>query len=208
MRQIINLTHPLESWMPVYPGTPDAEVAPLRTHAEDGFSEHTLFFTTHTGTHMDAPYHMKENGKRLEDIDGGIFVGTAIVLDMKTQGTVQALQEVELDDVDFILFQTGHTKYWKTEAYFGEYPVLSKDAIEYLAKSNIRGIGIDTPSVDPIETEDYENHHLLFEKDKVIFENLTTLDKLPNTPFEFIAAPIYYKGADGAPIRAFAQIEI
>ena len=86
------------------------------------------------------------------------------------------------------------------------YPTLTKEAANYIANTNIKGIGIDMLSVDRYDTSVFEVHHILFEKGKIIIENLTNLETVPEK-FLFIAAPFKYNDADGAPVRAIAIVE-
>ncbi|MCP5111152.1 MAG: cyclase family protein, partial [bacterium] len=57
MTKLIDLTHPLTHGMPVFPGDPPPVIEPLATLPEDGFHTTRLDLCSHTGTHLDAPYH-------------------------------------------------------------------------------------------------------------------------------------------------------
>jgi kynurenine formamidase len=41
---------------------------------------------SHTGTHVDAPYHFEADGERLEDLDLGRFLGPAVIADVTGHG--------------------------------------------------------------------------------------------------------------------------
>ena len=110
-----------------------------------------------------------------------------------------------LDKLD-IIFKSGWSKFWDKKQYYVGYPTLTKEAANYIANTNIKGIGIDMLSVDRYDTSVFEVHHILFEKGKIIIENLTNLENVPEK-FLFIAAPFKYNDADGAPVRAIAIVE-
>ena len=202
--RIIDLSHPIKTGMPAYPGTPEVLVTQIATHQKHHYSEHQFTLTSHTGTHMDAPYHMIEDGKTLEEL-GGIFYGNALCVPMKNDDIIEAIQEAVRNDVEYLIIHTGHNVLWKEE-HHGKYSTLTTELATMIAESPIKGVGFDTPSADEMGSTTFPIHHILLVKDTVIFENLTNLDKLPRDPFTFVAAPLFYERADGAPIRAFALL--
>jgi len=205
--KIIDLTHPLETGMPVYPGTPAVEVAPLATIEKQGFRETHLSFTSHTGTHVDAPAHMIPGGRRLDDYAPGDFSGTARRVKVDGDGVTVALLERELPrtpDCDFLLLQTGWDRYWGRDEYFHSYPLITAAAAEWLARAGLRGIGLDCPSPDSPEAVDYPAHQILLEKEVLIIENLRGLERLPEKAFYLAVFPLLIAASDGAPARVIA----
>ena len=78
-----------------------------------------------------------------------------------------------------------------------------KDTVEDRAvELGVRGIGLDTMGIDPMDAADFPRHHLMFERGLVIVENLRGLSQLAGRRFFFAALPLKYKNADGAPVRA------
>ena len=92
----IDLTHTIAEHMPVYPGTEPPTLSVPCTVEKDGFKETLLRMFSHTGTHIDAPAHLFENGATLDTFDASQFVGTALVIDCS------ALKEGEQIDMSFI----------------------------------------------------------------------------------------------------------
>lgn len=75
-------------------------------------------------------------------------------------------------------------------------------------ESGKKGLGFDTIGIDPIADEGLTRHRLLLsQRDIVIIENLTNLDKIGEGLFLFAALPLKYENADGAPVRAVAMLE-
>jgi kynurenine formamidase len=109
-----------------------------------------------------------------------------------------------LQGCDFILLETGWSRFWETPAYFNDYPVLTPEAAHLLADCRPKGIGLDTISVDGIQEPGLPNHKIFLGQDTVIIENLTRLDRLPQEPFQFYCFPLKFKDSDGSPIRAVA----
>ena len=205
--RVLDLSHPIVKGMPVYPGTPAVEVEPLAMMEANGFRETLLTLSSHTGTHVDAPAHMIVMGKRLDDYGPESFTGFARCLKVDAAGVTVSLLEKELPgtpDCDFILFQTGWDQYWGGEDYFRDYPVIDAEAAAWLARLGLKGIGLDTPSPDSMDSSDYPAHLALMEAGMLILENLKGLARLPDGEFRLVALPLPIAGGDGAPARIIA----
>ncbi len=213
--KVIDLTHLISSEMPVYPGTEKPKLEVATTYEKHGFKETLLTFYSHTGTHMDAPSHILSGKKELDEFEIEAFIGKGFVVDCSILKEGEKIDcsyifknKNEIDNAEFILFYTGWAKYWGTEKYFGDYPYISDEVVDYLLENNKKGVGFDVIGIDPIYDENLKIHKKLFStKNMVIIENLTNLDKLVNKNFNFIALPLKYKSSDGAPVRAIAIID-
>ena len=53
---------------------------------------------------------------------------------------------------------------------------------------------------------DFINHRMFMQKNILIIENLTNIDKLPKKIFEFTCLPLKIEDSDGSPVRAIAKI--
>jgi kynurenine formamidase len=71
---------------------------------------------------------------------------------------------------------------------------------------NIKGIAIDTPSIDYGKSQDFQVHRVICSADKLALENIANADKLPLKGATLYVIPIPIKGGSGAPARAFAII--
>ena len=189
--------------------------------------------STHTGTHIDAPFHYgsQYNGKRLATIDElplEWFWGNGVILDFtkKKCGTSisksdildaekQIQYKIQKDDV--ILIRTGADQYWGTEKYFDHFPGLDRTGVEEIVARGVHLIGTDAYSLDrPFSNmlkdfQTYQNASYLFpahffgrEKPYCQVERLANLDRLK--PFGFYVAcfPIKITGAGAAWTRAVA----
>ena len=207
--RVLDFTHIIRREMPVYPGTPRPELEPAGTYQRDGFRATQLTLDSHTGTHMDAPAHLFPAGLTLDALPPERFLGTALVIscDGAGEGSVLHMDRLEpvckaADRAEFLLFYTGWDRFWGREAYFGDYPVLGEDVVDYLIASGKRGVGVDTLGVDPIRDEALPIHRRLLGSGMIIIENLTGLAAAGAEPFTFCALPLHYENADGAPARA------
>ncbi|MBQ2879808.1 MAG: cyclase family protein [Anaerotignum sp.] len=211
--KIIDLTQTISEGMPVYPGTEPPKLTIANTHEKDGFRETLISFYSHTGTHMDAPFHIFPDRTLLNEMPAEQFVGKALVIDCRDAGEggvigMEYIDKALADEAEFLLFNTGWDANWGTEKYFGEYPVLSLEVCQYVLDSEKKGVGFDVIGIDPVSDGNLPRHKMLFsQRDMVIIENLTNLDKVGGGLFTLAALPLKYENADGAPIRAVAIIE-
>ncbi len=210
---MVDLTHPMAAGSPVYPGTPAPTVTGLATIDHDGYTEKSLCFSSHTGTHIDAPAHMLPHGTTLDCLPPETFHGPACVVDItdwpvSEELTAEALQSRLAADTlahhEFLLLHSGMDRLWGNPAYFSRYPVLSTAAARWLVGQGIRGVGIDAASVDGPDSTDFPVHHILLEQGVLIIENLTNLDQLTAESVELWSLPLKLANADGAPARVIA----
>jgi arylformamidase len=206
----IDLSHILNNETPFYPGTPKPEIRDLYTVRDHGFAEKTLNILTHTGTHMDAPAHILDGHKTLDDFSIACFHGKGVVIDCRGAATIGenliAAHKDQIAASDFILFHTGWDAKWGHPDYYINYPTLSLDAVDMLLEYSIKGLGFDTISIDKVEDTHLPNHKPVLAKEIFIIENLANLDALIDITFEFYCLPLKIENADGSPIRAIAII--
>lgn len=201
-----DLSHQLNNQSPVYPGIQPPEfisAADIETH---GYRETHFRFHSHLGTHIDAPAHMIESGNTLDQLPIDSFCGNAIIIKTEPEKliSVEVLKgaEKEIENAEFVLFQTGWSKFWGSPDYFGNFPVLTPDALEYLLRFNLKGIGFDYISADPIDSKEYLNHYAILGKNLIIIENLVFPEGFSENAGEFSCFPLPYENADGSPVRA------
>ncbi|MDD4227109.1 MAG: cyclase family protein [Mariniphaga sp.] len=208
---LFDLSHSLNNDVPVYPGTPRPLFEPSATFETDGYKEMRLSFHTHLGTHIDAPAHMLEDGKTMDQLPLEIFTGKALIIPVPANRSLidQDFLSVYTDSlaaVDFVLFKTGWSKRWGSPGYFEGFPVLTDDAADWLLGFTLKGIGFDAISVDPVETSDYPNHVRLLKKELILIENLIFPDELVATTGHFSCFPLPLEHADGSPVRAILNV--
>lgn len=209
--KIYDLSHPLNNQSPVYPGKKHPFFSPVSVIKTDGYRETNLCLDSHVGTHIDAPAHMLKNGKTLDELPISAFNGMALIVHISNPIKIIETQflmnfEKEINDVEFVLFKTGWSKFWGTEAYFKDFPTLSNDATEWLTFLNLKGIGFDTISADPVESTNWKNHFTIFKNGLIIIENLIFPVGLNKNIGEFSCFPIPYEKADGSPVRAVIKV--
>lgn len=204
---LFDLTHPMHPEMPVYPGKQQPSFASNANIEQHGYSELHFSVDGHTGTHIDAPAHMIPGGKTLDQFPVDKFVGRAVILKIPTgTDTITAsflLANKEITKhCEYILFYSGWTANWGSQAYINHFPVLEIAAATLLTKMNLKGIGLDMISVDPVVTDSYPIHQILLSNELVIVENLNLTANLINQQGDFYCLPLAVEKADGSPVRA------
>lgn len=212
--RVVDLSIPLGPGTPVYPGDPapaTRQATRLETH---GYNVLALELGSHTGTHVDAPYHLLAGGDRLEDLDLGAFVGPGVVADVRGHEPRSPIAWRELEPYaerlragTILALRTGWSdEHLGADRYF-EHPFLDPDACSRVLELGVRTLAVDALSPDPTDggASDLPVHRLVLGAGGVIVENLTNLGSVgvPDPVFSF--APIRLAGdADGAPCRAIA----
>jgi kynurenine formamidase len=213
--KIIDLTHTIEENMPVYPGTDSPILKSATTHEKNGFKETLLSLVSHTGTHIDPPFHILKNGATLDSFDISTFVGKGLVIDCRLLSSDDEITMAQLEpykdslcQADFLLFNLGWDKKWGTPDYFSKFPCMSDQVIDFIIEGNYKGIGFDVISIDQIGDSTLNRHKRLFNGTNIInIENLCNLSECGNEIFTFVCLPLKIKNCDGSPTRAIAIID-
>jgi arylformamidase len=199
----IDLTMEISSKTPVFPGDPASKFEQIAEVDKDGWSEKRVTFNSHFSTHIDAPYHMITDGKKLDEYPIETFIGDATKITITESGTINPDHIQNGINTPFLLINTNHSKKAFDSNYYENHPVITEKAAQKIIDLGIKIIGLDTPSPDH---EPFEVHKILFKADILIIENLINLDQLPET-CHLTIAPLNIKDADGAPCRVIAKVD-
>lgn len=214
--KVIDLTHTIREAMPVYPGTDTPKFTPVNTYEKDGFKETLLQMYTHTGTHIDPPAHLYADGRTLDCFPVSQFIGKALVIDCcKTrEGEAITMRHIapyakKAEKAEFLLFHLGWDKYWGQKNYYGDYPCINDEVMDYILAGEYKGIGFDVIGLDPISDMNLTRHRRLFSGHRRIIniENLKNLELCGNELFWFSCFPLKIENCDGSPVRAVAWVE-
>ena len=212
-RRVHDLTALLETHMPVWATSPLPTFEPVGIIARDGYSIERVTCNTHTGTHMDAPYHFLEDGMTVDRIPPSQLVGPAVVLDLRGEadGTLYHPSALEKHwpknaRPDFVLLRSDWShKRAATKEYLYDFPGLSPDAARWLVDRGVKGVGTDTLGVDPYSNTKFEAHKVLLSKGLWILEALDHLDQLSEgVEYTLVAGPLKIAGGSGAMARVLA----
>lgn len=197
-----DISQVLHDHIPVWPGD-----TPFQYRVSWGMEESgsvnvgQVTMSTHTGTHIDAPYHFDNDGKRVIDLDFNLYIGHAKVIHLNQPASIgiSDLKDESLHGVKRLLIRTDA---WKDKTVFPEsIPHIEPELAAYLAEQGVQLLGLDLPSVDPLDSKELSAHHELNGNGIHILEGLV-LDEIDPGDYELAALPLPLQQADGSPVRA------
>lgn len=162
--------------------------------------ESSIEMGMHTGTHMDAPLHMIENGSTIDNTPLSSTVGKCKVLDLtnvEDKITREDLIQKNISRDDFVLLKTKNSY---VENFDFNFVFLEKGAAEYLKEKQIKGVGTDALGIERSQSG-HETHKILLSSGIVILEGLR-LKEVQQGEYFIYASPLKIKGAEAAPVRA------
>ena len=223
--KIIDLSHTIHDGIQIYPGDPVPSIQRGLTHENDYCHVDLLTLGSHTGTHIDAPFHFLKDGKKIDELPVQRFAGDGVLIDVSGKSDRALIEpgdvvpyDYQITEGDFVIFKTGRDKYFGTAKYY-RHPYLSPAGAQLLLKMGVSLVGIDAMNIDPTyynsknsdpsasglpdEAEyGYPVHDILLGNDILIVENLCNLDKIKQIKGFYSFLPLKLKDSDGSPIRA------
>jgi kynurenine formamidase len=196
------------------------------------YSSNEFSASEHGGTHADAPIHFAADGRTIGQIPLEEWIGPAVKVDVTAQCSRDRDYLLSTDDLiswekanggipegSWIIMYTGiGTRHYPDKKMVlgtdksGQdaiaelsFPGFSAESVEFLIKErNIKGIAIDTPSIDRGKSQDFKVHQVWCGAGKLALENIANLDKLPAKGATLYVIPMLIREGSGAPARVFA----
>jgi len=168
-------------------------------YQDNGINESKIFMDLHTGTHIDAPYHMLADGETIEKMDVSKLICKVKVLDLSDVDdriTDRDLQKKDILENEFLLLKTKNSF---TDKYVTDFVFLDKSGAAYLKDRGVQGIGIDALGIERSQP-DHATHKILMGSGCIIIEGLRLKD-IPEGDYIMYALPLKIRGGDGAPAR-------
>ncbi|HEX6542247.1 MAG TPA: cyclase family protein [Ktedonobacterales bacterium] len=214
-QRIIDLSVPIDT--ETY-GPPSTKV---RLHLEphlrgpNFWIANTVSMSLHTGSHVDAPSHVFQQGETMDRLTVADLVARPVIIRLPDVGesqpvTAAHLRQKPVHEGDIVLLNTGWSdRMWGTfPDYYTRSPFLEPEAARYLADARIRAVGFDffeeyAARLPAFTSDDFVVHQTLLGAGVTLLEQMTNLSSLSDGAL-FIAAPIKIRGVEGAPARFLA----
>ncbi len=186
---------------PNWPGDDPFTLAPrLRIDGGDSVNTALLSCSTHTGTHVDAPFHYNNTGQTLDQVPLEVYVGPCRVIHATGHEVVPASILDGVDNLpERVLLSTGQPAAWAS--FPRDFSALSPELVRALAERGVKLVGTDAPSVDPLTSKTLDAHRAFAASGLYILEGLN-LAGVPAGDYQLVCLPLPLSGADGAPARA------
>lgn len=202
---MIDVTRTISNRSPNWPGdTPVKYELVARMSDGDSVNVGAISMSTHTGTHVDAPWHYDDAGLKLHQVPLETWVGPCLVVDAIGASSLGPglLESVDLEGVSKVIFKTGQPDEWTV--FPQQWPVVDPSLPPFLAARGITLIGTDAPSADALTSKDLPGHKALAQANVCILESLA-LEKVQPGRYRLVCLPLHLHGADGAPARTILE---
>ena len=201
-----DITPTVSAELAVYPGDPQLS-RELVTDLAKGDSATTSVFSAsaHIGAHADAPSHIMPDGKAIDVCPLETYLGPCQVIRVNMEKATCVRPEMITTPISAprVLLCTNT---WPNPRVFNtDYAGIDVKLADFLQEKGVKLLGVDTPSVDPYNSENLSAHKALVKRDIAILEGLT-LTEVPEGIYELIALPLKLKDFDASPIRAILRI--
>lgn len=224
--EVIDLTHKLNPTVPTFTND-QPTVETVVTIENDGYYIQRWSFNEHSGTHMDGPAHFSTEGDTIDNLPADAFVGPAVVIDISAKAAEDADAAVTADDLmaweaengelpagAMVMMYSGWESKWDDTAAFqntGEdglfhFPGFALDAIEFmLAERDVKGIGVDTLSLDIGASATFDVHVTWLSAGKIGIEGVANLQALIGKQAMIVAGIPRFENGSGGPCRVLAM---
>ncbi len=196
--KIYDVTAPIHSDMPVYKNKAEKKPS-IKTDTNGHVTESRISIDLHTGTHVDAPLHMFNEGETIETIDIKQLVRPVKVFDLtdaEENISYEDIKDLAIEENDFVIFKTKNS--WDEEFNF-EFIYVAADAAKHLAEKKIAGVAIDALGIERAQ-EGHPTHRTLMGNGVIIMEGLRLKD-IEAGQYFMVAAPLNVQKTDASPAR-------
>jgi len=220
--RLLDMTYPVEGKTIYWPTAKPFVLNNVSRGISEGgwrYASNEFSASEHGGTHANAPIHFAENGRTIDQIPLEEWIGPEVKVDVVRKCSLNRDYLLSVEDLENWESNYGQIpdSGWvimysaiDTQHYPDKKKVLGTEktgeAVDFLLKQrNIKGLAIDTPSIDCGKSKDFKVHQLLFAADKLALENIANLDELPAVGATLYVNPMLIKDGTGAPARVFAR---
>jgi arylformamidase len=203
--RIYDITPPITPRLGVWPGdTPTSREVLLEISRGATVTLSTLHATVHLGAHADAPSHYANDAPAIEQRSLEYYLGPCQVVRVAAaRGTRVRSSQVDTPvNSPRVLIDTG--TFPDPYNWNNDFAALDPTLVDDLHRRGVRLIGLDSPSVDLMDSKDLPAHKRFLANDMAILEGLVLRD-VPAGEYELIALPLPLVGFDASPVRAILR---
>jgi len=191
--KFIDITVPLDTQLPTYPGNTPFTLEPVKRMASGGSSNvSTLHLSAHAGTHVDAPLHVIAGGTGTETLALDLLCGRTRVIELTTRRTVTAedLASFDLKEDVRVLIKTANSRLWGSPVFHEDFVGLSEQAASFLVEHGVKVVGVDYLSVEEFRKPGAPAHRMLLGHGTIVIEGLNLRDVDPGQWYGTVVSPL------------------
>jgi kynurenine formamidase len=226
--RVVELSHPLQPGIPLWPGDPPVQFSGLARIPTDGFFLRALSLGEHSGTHLNAPAHFIPGGAAVDAVPPERLVLPAALIDARDHCARDPDYALSTEDLlrweeahaplppgCLVILFTGWQARWSDpHAFFSpdptgrlHFPGFSLAAARWLLEQRgAAGLGSDAHSVEPGLDEDFSVNRYALARSALVLENLANLDQLPPIGATLIVGRLALTGGSGSPAAVLALL--
>lgn len=216
--RVIELSHPLFPGEEEYPyEVENGAVEDLIPHyrgkvpPDQWYILTKLHLWSHTGTHMEAPWHYMRDGADIAGIPLARTVGECACVDLRGKAVGDPISREDLQrrgahirQGDIVFINTGYGHLYRTERSHDR-PWFETEAIRWLAGDmQIACLGVDCSGTEDRSQAGQPNHKILFERGIPLIEHLANLDSITGKRVFVVAVPLRLHRSDASPLSVIA----
>lgn len=206
---IYDLSQPLFHNAPQFPGQPPCKVSYAQLAVVEAATVEHVELMTHTGTHVDAPFHFFPELPSVSELPLSHFYGRCVAIDLRGLEPGHGITSEDLARHEglitegmFVLLKTGWGDHREnSKRFLTQWPWMTGDGARYLVSRGVKGMGIDGLSTGGYGDEHVEGdaHKELLSRSKLLLEDIHIPDELLDGKVRsFQAFPILIANASGA----------
>ncbi len=203
LMKLIDISWPIHLKITEYKDRKSLQFTPVSTFDKDEARSTDICFNAHTGTHVDAPSHFLKDGKSIEGYNLKQLIGPCMVLDLSNvteKITAQDLKDYDIQPDDIVLLKTKNSALNPDGPFQKEFVYVDSSAADFLAKKNIKAVGIDYLGFERTQPN-HESHKAILSKNIPIIEGLR-LAHVKEGEYFLWCLPLKLEGIEAAPARA------
>jgi arylformamidase len=205
MPRYYDVSVPLRTGMPIYPGNPQVSITLAQDMSKGASADVSqLDMGSHTGTHVDAPRHIVPGAESIDQVPLDALIGPARLIAFDDEVRVvdrAALERHDLRGVKRLLVRTRNSALLADDTFHSDYTYIAPDAAEYLVQLGVLLVGVDYLSIEQFHSGHHLTHKTLLGARVAIVEGLSLGEPAPGD-YQLICLPLRIQGGDGAPARA------